>query len=225
MLLVGIRAANLPNQMEFDVLKQFIRRTYSGHTPAEIRLAFEKAVAGELELSTDDVKPYENFSCEYVSRIMRAYRKWASAQYRAAEPAKPEVKQIDVPAYSPIEFVEYFYQSYRTGTIDRMIFPESAFDRAKGLFGIEYSEEELKNFVLRAREAVLSGLNDRIRETDSNKRLGEYVALKSERDLLVKIDPLDSCNVSSVNRLAKLYALEAFFETQKKKGITSLKDL
>jgi hypothetical protein len=227
MLLVGIRSQNMPTDEEKAVLLAFIRRTYQGHTPAEIRLAFDKAVAGELDLTTDDVKPYENFSCEYVSRIMRAYRSWASAQYRIRQETETQtdVKAIETKQSSPIDFVDYFFDSYLSGTLGLEIFPEVAYDRAKSLFKIEYSEGELKAFVLRARDTVLASLTDQIRETDSNKRLGEYTALKQEFDLLRRTDPLDSCNVPSVNRLAKLYALETFFAAQKAKGITSLRSL
>lgn len=65
----------MPTQEEFDFLKIFILRNYPGHTVDEIRLAFDLAIAGKLDV---DAKCYENFSCEYFGRIMTAYRKWAS---------------------------------------------------------------------------------------------------------------------------------------------------
>src|SRR5262245_20635761 len=70
--LVGLRGQNLPDEYEKEILIKFIVTKYGGHTAAEIRLAFEKAVSGELDI---DATCYENFSVLYFSRIMNAYRK------------------------------------------------------------------------------------------------------------------------------------------------------
>lgn len=221
MLLVGIRAQNMPQDDERAVLLSFVRRTYPGHTPAEIRLAFEKAVAGELNLSPDEVKAYENFSCEYVGRIMRAYRVWAGNQFTQQQIAQ-EPPQLEAPKLSGDEFVDFFYQSYLDRSIDMHLLPEMAFDRAKETFGIDFPEETLISFVVRAREAVLAALADEIKETDADRHFGRYQALKRELNDLKQTAPLDSCDSPAVNRLAKIYALESFFADQKAKGITSL---
>lgn len=91
MLLVGIRAANLPSQEEKAILIRHITKHYSGHTVAEIRLAFEMAIAGELDVATDDVKAYENFSPVYFSQIINSYRRWASQEF------KQNIKSIEPP--------------------------------------------------------------------------------------------------------------------------------
>jgi hypothetical protein len=70
MLLVGLRGNNMPSEEEKFVLLNFIRSNFGNQTPEEIKLAFEWAVAGKFEI---DVKCYENFSCEYFGRIMKAY--------------------------------------------------------------------------------------------------------------------------------------------------------
>lgn len=70
MVLVGLRGANMPTDEEKFVLLNFIRVNFGNQTPEEIRLAFEYAIAGKFET---DVKCYENFSCEYFARIMKAY--------------------------------------------------------------------------------------------------------------------------------------------------------
>lgn len=79
MLIVGVRAQNLPGDEEKAVLLNYIVKHYSGHTPAEIRLAFEMAVNGQLEC---DPVCYENFSVLYFTSIMNAYRLWASQEVR-----------------------------------------------------------------------------------------------------------------------------------------------
>lgn len=90
MLKVGLRAANMPKDEEKQVLIEHILTHYAGHTCEEIKLAFDMAIAGKLDV---EVNCYENFSCLYFSSIMNAYRKWA----------KEEIKHLDKPLELPPE--------------------------------------------------------------------------------------------------------------------------
>ena len=83
MMLAGIRGQNAPTQDEFDFLRYYITNNFGSHSAAEIRLAFDLAVSNRLELGESGATCYENFSCEYVGRIMAAYRKWAEIQHSA----------------------------------------------------------------------------------------------------------------------------------------------
>lgn len=118
MVLVGVRAANLPNAVEKDVLVTYICRHYGGHTPEEIKLAFEMAINGQLELKSEDVTSYENFSVLYVARIMNAYQKWASQEFRQSIKEDPPEQVI----YTDQQLddlhrgdVENFYQMIKDG--------------------------------------------------------------------------------------------------------------
>lgn len=92
MIIVGLRGNNLPTDEEKYVLISFIRSSYANQTLAEIKLAFEMAVAGKF---TVDVKCYENFSCEYFGRIMNAYIDYARQE------TKNIPKQIEAPKPKP----------------------------------------------------------------------------------------------------------------------------
>jgi hypothetical protein len=97
--LVGLRAVPVAAEKEF--LHQYILKNYGGHTPAEIQLAFDMAVQGQLELDPRDVRCYENFSVIYFATIMRAYRSWAVEQAKRMERNEPppvtqeQLEQID----------------------------------------------------------------------------------------------------------------------------------
>lgn len=91
MLLVGIRANNLPSVEEKAILIRHISKHYSGHTVSELRLAFEKAIAGELDVSAEDVKAYENFTPVYFSQIINSYRRWSVQEYNQ------NIKAIETP--------------------------------------------------------------------------------------------------------------------------------
>ena len=89
MLLVGLRGNNLPTEEEKFVLTNFVKSNFGNQTPEEIKIAFEMAVAGKLQI---DAKCYENFSCEYFGRIMNAYLDYARQEIKnlpkAIEPLK-----------------------------------------------------------------------------------------------------------------------------------------
>lgn len=82
---LGIRANNLPNDVETAILMIHINKSYGNHTCEEIALAFEMALDGRLDLAEKDISCYENFSCLYFSRIMNSFRRWAAQEYRQIE--------------------------------------------------------------------------------------------------------------------------------------------
>lgn len=90
MLMVGLRGSNMPTDEEKFVLLNFVRNSFGNQTPEEILIAFEMAVAGKLEV---DSKCYENFSCEYFGRIMKAYIDWARNEMRTAKVDEPEIEK------------------------------------------------------------------------------------------------------------------------------------
>lgn len=92
MVLVGLRGNNMPTEEEKFVLLNFIRSNFGNQTPEEIKLAFELAVSGKLEI---DAKCYENFSCEYFGRIMKAYIDYARQETITV------VKEIEAPKEIP----------------------------------------------------------------------------------------------------------------------------
>lgn len=121
MVLVGIRSTNLPEKAEKAVLINFIQTNYGGHTAAEIRLAFEMAVAGKLDC---DPVPYENFSVLYFSTVMNAYRKWAAQEYRESireVPMKQELLTDEQLEHIHRGDVEAFYQRCRKGIVPHKV--------------------------------------------------------------------------------------------------------
>ena len=90
MLLVGLRGNNLPTEEEKFVLTNFVRSNFGNQTPEEIKIAFEMAVAGKLNI---DAKCYENFSCEYFGRIMNAYLEFARQEINNLPKPIEQVKE------------------------------------------------------------------------------------------------------------------------------------
>ena len=81
----------MPSEEEKFVLLNFIRSNFGNQTPEEIKLAFEWAVSGKLNI---DAKCYENFSCEYFGRIMKAYIDYARQETITVAQVEEVVKKI-----------------------------------------------------------------------------------------------------------------------------------
>lgn len=92
MIKIGLRGENFPTDEGKEVLHAHILENYGGHTHEEIKLAFNLAITGKLEFpEKQSAEHYQNFSCEYFSRIMSAYRVWAAKTYKAVvKPKLPE---------------------------------------------------------------------------------------------------------------------------------------
>jgi len=111
MVKVGLRANNLPAGEEKDLLIEHIITNYGNHTPEEVRLAFDMAIAGKLDIEEKNVICYENFSCLYFSNIMNAYRVWAKEQHKQL--VKPMIalpEKIDLNNEERLEWINEWKQ-------------------------------------------------------------------------------------------------------------------
>jgi hypothetical protein len=107
-ILVGLRAHNYPMGIEKQLLHAYIFKNYGGHTPEELKLAFEMALQNKLSLRTEDVVCYENFSIAYFSRIMEAYREWAREQIKRLSGTVEQPKQFSRQEKLQLDF-DYAY--------------------------------------------------------------------------------------------------------------------
>ena len=122
MLKVGLRAANLPNDEERQVLIDHVQKYYGNHTPEEIKYAFDLAITDKLELDAKEVTCYENFSCLYFSTIMNAYRKWFSNEAREGRIEKVKQNLIE---YKPDQAqIEKEYQEFLQTDLGKQLNPK-----------------------------------------------------------------------------------------------------
>ncbi len=90
--LIGLKAENLPTDIQKMVLLEFIQTELKTFTPAEIKLAFKMAVAGELNV---ELSHFQNFNAMYLANVMNAYKEKRGAaliemnnKLKALEPKK-----------------------------------------------------------------------------------------------------------------------------------------
>ena len=83
--LLGLKTDKLPSNEESFVISDFIRSKFSAYSFDDFKTAFKMAAAGELDV---DANTYQNFSCEYIGKIMKSYdthRNMAVIKYKQLE--------------------------------------------------------------------------------------------------------------------------------------------
>lgn len=69
--LIGLKAENLPSDIQKVVLIDFIKTELSNYTVEEIKTAFQLAVKGEISV---EINHFQNFSALYLSQVLKAYQ-------------------------------------------------------------------------------------------------------------------------------------------------------
>lgn len=92
---IGLRGANFPKGIEKSLLLQHIWENFGELSPEEIKLAFDWAIDDRLDI--DEYNCYENFSCAYVSKILKAYISKRNQVFKAPKIEEKKVLQIEQP--------------------------------------------------------------------------------------------------------------------------------
>lgn len=214
MLLVGIRASNLPSPVEREILTAFIYKKYAGLTLEEIQLAFEKAVAGELEC---EANCYENFSCAYFGQIMSAYKKWASQKFNENQmyivPASAMVdREIENLMADWKELCEAYYQDYLNNKFVFSVMPWQLYDEFVkcGMMG----ENVYEDYIITAKSLLIWHLKE---------ELFSAVSENEKEDLRLKLKCIENGeNETKIEQQAKKLAVEILYKTAKEKGFKNL---
>lgn len=75
MIVVGLRPQNIPKGIEADILVNFLKYQFPTYCLEEVKYAFDSAIARKFP--DFDPNCYENFSCEYIGRILSAYETYS----------------------------------------------------------------------------------------------------------------------------------------------------
>lgn len=91
--MIGLRPQHFPTKEEDVFLFRYIRSHYGRHSIDELYLAFDLAINNKLDI--DDYKVYDQFSIEYLVRIMNSYRRYSGEQFEQEKP-KTMIEEIKV---------------------------------------------------------------------------------------------------------------------------------
>lgn len=169
---LGVRERNWPEDDEKIILLRHFVENYAWHTLNEIVLAFDMAIVGKLD---GDFACYENFTCEYVSRVMRAYRRWAAEEYKQIPaPPSPERPKEKISDFAMLRWLAQEIQFIKTGKPVEFV-PLELYDYLDMRGKINISKEEKQLYL---EKAVQWRANDLAKEVEKNNSLDNRTVLK-----------------------------------------------
>jgi hypothetical protein len=182
MMKVGLRQQNWPTTEETAVLIQHLESNYGGHTVDEIKLAFDMAIAGKLDV---EVNCYENFSCLYFSNIMAAYREWAKEEYKQIEAkqpiALPEIKE-DMSAEAMTDWFNATAKKIKAGELKVDFVPLMLYEFMDHNGNITATKEEKYMYLQRAADYRQSQLQEEYEKNSTQAtqwRLSNFISQKN----------------------------------------------
>lgn len=225
MIKIGLRAESWPEKEEIALLHSHIREHYGNHTIPEIDLAFDLAISGQLEI--DKVESFENFSCLYLSKIINAYRKWASGTH-AHIPSQPvESKVFHGPDWR--QQAQELLNTFYAGVYKPRLTSEDVYDVLveDGYLNPLAYEAFWENASLKLRRDVqkeLAALKSKLSKHELSDGSKELTGTYSQHQTLENkvIEYRNGSRDSEVKLLAKQMAIYHYFQYLKSVNITKI---
>lgn len=211
MVKIGLRAQNWPSDEEKQILMAHIADNFKYHSVEEIKLAFDLAIGGKLDI--DDVNCYENFSCMYFSKIMIAYRKW-SAQAEVQIRREDERRKMNE-IFEPKQLTDAEYQELldqvKIDVVDRMmgydLIPEMLYDWLDRTDRIQLTLEKKKGYFQKAISVKFAKYNaDALNDMGNSMKRQILEQFRKQRDL----NEFSKYETASLKAISKKMAVHDF---------------
>lgn len=168
--MIGLRPQHFPVDEEKQFLHQYITSKYGNKTLNELVLAFDLAIQNQLDV--EDVKVYDQFSCEYVARIMNGYRKWLLSVKKNSETIKEEPKMISEPKQLTDEEWEEWLTDIKSYKLEMI--PVSAYDYLLRKGRINLTTKNKKDYMNKAMPIYAVSIQENVRMWN------EFIKMKGE---------------------------------------------
>ena len=155
-VMVGLSENNIPDGLAKDVLVNFAVECYGDLNHEEIETAFKLALTGKLGLN--DTNCYQNFSCEYLGKIMAAYYKWRSKELmRPQKSADEEPEPMSDEDWFKIMLIEPYEKTLKGGAYTWSPLQEKLISARLYDIGFRFiiSESEKEELMIIAREETI----------------------------------------------------------------------
>lgn len=197
--LIGLRPNHFPTPEEDAFLYGYIRKKYSHKTLEELVLAFELAIDNKLDL--EDVKVYDQFTPEYLTRIMNAYKSWLNQLHKNKKPEKMENEKVTITdEYKLNEIDEWLNKK----DINLWLIPVYLYYYLKDLNFINLTNAEKKLIFKKAKELYF------------NKIQKEAIESGNIRSLKTSLE-VDESNIERIRNLARKIVVYDFLILNSKK--------
>jgi hypothetical protein len=220
--LIGLKAENIPSDIQKAVLINFVKNELGMFTPEEITLAFRLAVSKKLDV---DVSHYQNFNAIYLADVLEAYRQRRNSAMTEFRRQLKQIQQDSEIEISPErkrllfwEFVDTIVLKVwddfvRTGRIDFQTYRiKSIFDAIETEFGFMALTLEKKIEIKKRAEVIAkSELNQ---PCETLEKIREIRAMKEAIDAGMNHIGFEDV----VIRKCREIAIRDFFSTLKSEG-------
>lgn len=182
-LLVGLRQQHFPADEEKTFVHQYIFQNYGNKTLDEFELAFSLAIKGQLNLKLEDYKVFDQFSCEYISRIMNAYRDWLKHASELAKTIKETPMIDDKTEITPMEMIEWIEEYKQKEDIILDLIPISFYTFLTDTGIIKITNEQKWEVAAKATQSIKTDLMNDIPQCKTTDALNSFRTFeKMEKD-------------------------------------------
>lgn len=174
--MIGLRPQHLPTPHDDVLLFSFIRQEYGVKTLKELVLAFRLAIKDELDMEGSKIS-YDQFTCEYVSRVMTAYRKWLKKVNAEVPPPVVEIKSSFPAVTMEEKLSDIAYWEAKTDIRIEFI-PPYIFDYLRDVGKISISDEARNSYMAKARDQIKTDLYNEWQGNIGRKMIGADLTYK-----------------------------------------------
>jgi hypothetical protein len=165
--MIGLRPHHFPVDEEKQFLHDFIFVKYSRKTLDELVLAFELALDGQLDV--EDVKVYDQFTCEYLARIMNGYRNWLKNVSAIEATKKKPVAFIDNKRELTFDEIQEWVNEWKAKEkIELDLIPLTFYEFLVGNGSLVVSNEKKWEYIQKATVAIKVGLHEEMNTCKTN---------------------------------------------------------
>ena len=143
---IGLRPHHFPTKEEDLILFAYIRKKFPNRTIDELYLAFDLAINEKLDI--DDWKVYDQFSIEYLVRIMNSYSRYVFS--RMKEVKKPIAIEMNTKTISIDEKKNDVDEFLNVKEHNYEVIPLYLYDWMNELDMLEFTEQEKVNMYSKA---------------------------------------------------------------------------
>lgn len=177
-LLIGLRQNHYPTKEEHIFIEAYIRKNYYHKTLDELYLAFDLAIKNQLEC---DAKVYDQFTIEYLVRVMDAYKKWLRNNYT---PPKKEIQET-IMEISKEEKIADINEWEQKDKINLYLLPVYLYDWLLELNYINPTREEKIEIFAKAKELHKDKLKTEAIESGNFRQFNKFLEYdESEKQMV-----------------------------------------
>ena len=178
--MIGLRPQHFPTQQEDAFLFNYIKFNYGFRGIEELVIAFDLAIKDVLDI--EDVKVYDQFSPEYLNRIMNGYKKHITFLAKNIQKPTKLPEALPPPPMTREDKIEEIkYWSDKMDSVNKLIVPIYIYDYLIDCELVKMNDERFNQYLIMACEMEIREFRNKIESGEDRKMnqqlLKEFMAM------------------------------------------------